>query len=185
MDNFVFNSVKELATSIIATKGSEIFEDYKSRNEGQKILLQCFKDFVESTEYRVEFGQKGCEIDEKAISNISSDKISPVLQPEELLSSMEKVFDKCITADEEAAAKRIKIYICDSYHSMAKRKLMELYHIMDSVQEVKAEVLENRSLIENLGNEIIEEIKNIESRKKSIFNDVILGLFDKAKCIII
>ncbi|MGN6712478.1 hypothetical protein [Anaerocolumna jejuensis] len=171
MDKFVFNSVKELVTSIIAARGSEIFEDYKSRNEGQKILLQCFKDFVDSTEYRVEFGQKGCEIDEKAIANISSDKISPVLQPEELLSSMEKVFDKCITADEEAAAKRIKIYICNSYHSMAKRKLVELYHIMDSVQEVKAEVLENRSLIENLGNEIIEEIKNIESCKKSIFND--------------
>lgn len=109
------------------------FKDYLKRNELQKILLQCFRD-------------AGIKIDddiEEKILSVEPYKIRPNMSKEEIKVNLEEeLFNIIIDNNEEynGKANNVKECICSKYLDKARKNILELYHILEVLDDVKADI---------------------------------------------
>ncbi len=109
------------------------FREYLKRDELQRILLQCFKDMdVEINE----------NIEQK-IYNIKSEQIKPNMSKEEIELNLKDIFLETIDKNEMYYGKsqNTKSSICAEYLKRSRKNILELYHIMDVLDDVKADLI--------------------------------------------
>lgn len=108
------------------------FSEYLKRDELQRILLQCFKDI-------------GVEINdniERKIYNIKPEQIKPNMSKEEIELNLKAIFLETIDNNEVYYGKsqNTKSSICSEYLKRSRKNILELYHIMDVLDNVKKDL---------------------------------------------
>ena len=86
--------ILDIGQGLISEKVEEKINLFLNQREGQKILYETFKQFINSKEYSIEFNNEGCYIDKNEILNIPSCDIAPNLTIESLCQSINKNIKK-------------------------------------------------------------------------------------------
>ena len=108
------------------------FIEYLKRNELQKSLLECFKKAGVKTDDNIK----------EKILGIDSDKIKPNMSKEEIRNSLKELFCNIIDNNEEYYGKseNMKNCICSEYLKTTRKNILELYHVLDVLENVKADI---------------------------------------------
>lgn len=153
------------AVGKIADAGIDIYKEWIEVKEGQKILFECFKEYVERE------GDKCCTLSKEVILGVDSKKIQPNYTDSELMSNLEEIFDKCIHTDDKDYGLNIRREICTNYLMKSGKELLKLYHVNENILILNDEVLKNREICSN---ENMQITKGVEDLKKGRQNHYIL-----------
>lgn len=108
------------------------FKNYLNEKELQKILLGCFKD----AEIKIDDSIK------REILDIDSEKIKPNMSKQEIEENLKELFSNIFDNNEEYSgnAKSKKDYISSEYLKRARKNILELHHILEVLDDVKADI---------------------------------------------
>lgn len=108
------------------------FKTYLNEKELQKILLECFKD----AEIIIDDSIK------REILDIDSEKIKPNMSKEEIEENLKVLFSNIIDNNEEyyGSSEGKKDYISSEYLKRARKDILELHHILEVLDDVKADM---------------------------------------------
>lgn len=156
--------VVEKLVDIAVDSSMNQIREWVKKGQAQKLLLSCFEKYAQNN-------KTDCCIDKNMILSVESKKIQPNLLPGELKKNLTTMFDKCIRVDDIDKKKSIENQICYDYLNLAKKEIMELYHIDEDIHKLGDEIKKNREKSSEQYKEILQEIKrnNISNSQENIW----------------
>lgn len=131
------------------------FNEFLKRDELQKILLQCFKDADVVMDDSVK----------KMILNIKSDNIKPNMTTHDIEERLEEIFHNVIDRNGEELQANKKLHICEEYLKRSRKDILELYHVLEVLDDVKMDLKQSSSIQKQTSKKVDEIYTELLKRR--------------------